>query len=228
MDASINSFANGGTPPYFYNWNLHGLYLTDPTIRNLDKGTYSLTITDNNNCKSDTNVIITEPLQLGSFFITGNPTCDGNYDGYIQMSVYGGTVPYSYFFYDDIPVSYIIDSLYEGEYFVIVKDSNNCEFTAGPIVLIDDDVDCLHFPVAFSPNGDGYNDEWFIENIQLYPKSVIQIYNRWGQLLYEEKGIDGYWDGNYNGNPVPTGVYIYMIILNNDEKTRTGTLTLIR
>lgn len=228
MDASINSYANGGTPPYFYRWNINGLYLTDPTIRNLDKGEFYLTITDNNNCKADTMVSISEPDPLGALFITGNPTCDGNYDGYIQMAGYGGTIPYSFFFYDEVPVSYFIDSLYEGEYFVTVRDFNNCEFTAGPITLIDDDVDCLHFPAAFSPNGDGYNDEWFIENIQLYPKSVVQIYNRWGQLLYEKKGIDGYWDGTYNGDPVPTGVYIYMIILNNDEETRTGTITLIR
>jgi gliding motility-associated-like protein len=228
MDASINSYASGGTPPYFFNWNLHGLVLTDPTIRFLDKGNYYLTITDNNNCFADTTIILFEPGLLGSTFITSNPSCDGNYDGHIMMASYGGTLPYSYFIYDNIATPYLIDSLYEGEYFVMVRDSNNCEHTTGPIALIDNDVDCIHFPVAFSPNGDGYNDEWFIENIHLYPKSVVQIYNRWGQLLYEEKGIDGYWDGTFNGNPVPTGVYIYLLILNNDEKTRTGTLTLVR
>ncbi len=227
-DGSINSFAIDGTPPYFYNWNLHGLYLTDPTIRNLDIGLYSLTITDNNNCAVDTSITIVQPNPLSALFVTGNPSCDGNHDGYIQMAGIGGTLPYSYLYLNDIPVSYIIDSLYEGDYFIIIKDSNNCDFTAGPITLVDNDIDCLHYPVAFSPNGDGYNDVWFIENINLYPKSVVQIYNRWGQLLYEEKGIDGFWDGTYNGKPVPTGAYIYMIILNNDEKTRTGTLTVIR
>jgi len=144
------------------------------------------------------------------------------------MATYGGTPPYSYYLFNDIPESHFIDSLYQGDYYVIVRDSNNCAFVAGPITLVDTDIDCLKFPVAFSPNGDGYNDEWYIENIHLYPKSVVQIYNRWGQLLYEKRGIEGYWDGTYKGNPVPTGVYLYMILLNNDEETRAGTVTVVR
>lgn len=228
QDGVINAFAAGGTPSYSYFWNVGGEIFNDPTIRNLDEGEYYLTIVDANDCTEDTVIRITNPPILSASYIIGNPSCLGNYDGYIQMVTYGGTPPYSYFLYNDVPVSHFIDSLYQGDYYVVVRDSNNCAFVAGPITLVDTDVDCLNFPVAFSPNGDGYNDEWYIENIHLYPKSVVQIYNRWGQLLYEKRGIEGYWDGTYKGNPVPTGAYLYMIILNNDEETRAGTVTVVR
>ncbi|HNQ67716.1 MAG TPA: choice-of-anchor L domain-containing protein [Bacteroidales bacterium] len=227
-DGVINAFAAGGTPSYSYFWSVGGEVFTDPTIRNLDEGEYYLTVVDINNCVADTVVRIANPAILAASYLVGHPSCLGNYDGYIQMATSGGVPPYSYYLFNDIPVNHFIDSLYEGDYYVVVRDSNSCAFVAGPITLVDTDIDCLKFPVAFSPNGDGYNDEWYIENIHLYPKSVVQIYNRWGQLLYEKRGIEGYWDGMYKGKPVPTGVYLYMIILNNDEETRAGTVTVVR
>jgi gliding motility-associated-like protein len=228
QDGLINSFATGGTPPYFYYWNINGQTINDATIRELDFGTYNLTVVDNNNCLADTTVKLVEPDILKSSYIEGDPSCEGNFDGFINVVTSGGTQPYSYFM-DEIQLeSYFIDSLFQGEYYVQIIDSNNCTYSIGPIVLVDEEIDCLHIPAAFSPNGDGYNDEWFLENIQVFPKSMVQIYNRWGQLLYEERGIDGFWDGTYNGNPLPTGVYMYLIRLNNDSPDRTGTVTVVR
>ncbi len=202
--------------------------MSAPTIRPLDIGEYSLTITDNNNCTADTTIILTEPDPLMATAISGDPSCSGNYDGYIHIATVGGTEPYRYFMLDLELESTIVDSLYQGDYYIEVQDSNYCEYSFGPVTLVDVDRDCLNIPAPFSPNGDGYNDDWFLENIHLYPKSIVQIYNRWGQLLYEESGPSGFWDGNYNGKPVPTGVYIYLIILGTDEENRNGTVTIIR
>ena len=228
QDGYINGFASGGTPPYVYTWYVNGISMTEATLRNLGPGNYTLIVTDRNGCETDTTVVLENPAPLSAAFITGNPSCDGNHDGYIQIAGIGGIPPYEFLMYGEFPESYIIDSLYEGEYFVEVRDSNNCQYIAGPIALIDNAIDCLHFPVAFSPNGDGYNDEWYIENLHLYPRAVIQIYNRWGQLLYEKLGTEGFWDGTYNGDPVPTGSYIYCIILNINEPNRVGTVTVVR
>jgi gliding motility-associated-like protein len=228
MDASINAVATGGVPPFNYYWYYNGVEVNGSTLRFLDAGTYNLTVTDRNGCIVDTSVVITQPQRLAANFITGPTSCRGNHDGYIVVNAFGGTPPYRYFMFDDIEVLNFVDSLFAGTYRIIVKDTNNCMITIEPIVVPENDRNCLNIPAAFSPNDDGFNDIWYIENIHLYPRAIIQIYNRWGQLLYEKRGTEGYWDGTYQGKPVPTGVYLYNIILNNEDDPIVGTVTVIR
>ena len=66
---------------------------------------------------------------------------------------------------------------------------------------------------VFTPNGDGVNDTWVIENIWMFPEAYIYIYNRWGQLMYEGRGYDEPWDGSYRGHFVPSGTYLYIVNL---------------
>lgn len=85
-------------------------------------------------------------------------------------------------------------------------------------------------PSAFTPNGDGHNDVFkllYQGNINL---SSIQIFNRWGAIVFETKDIDQGWDGRHNGSLAPSDVYVYVIKLNvgNDTKPIIGDLTLIR
>ena len=84
---------------------------------------------------------------------------------------------------------------------------------------------------GISPNGDGYNDFWEIEDIDRYPDAVIEVYNRWGSLLFSAKG-DTYnnnkWDGTHEGSPLPIGTYYYIINLNNNSDLQSGAITIIR
>ena len=74
----------------------------------------------------------------------------------------------------------------------------------------------LKIPNAFSPNGDGINDVWNIEQLKDYPNAEVQIFNRNGQLLYVAKGNNiAAWMGSINNKPVPVGAYYYVITLNN-------------
>jgi gliding motility-associated-like protein len=56
---------------------------------------------------------------------------------------------------------------------------------------------------AFSPNGDGNNDLWRPLNIQDYPNAVLRIYNRWGNMVFQQTNgttlLDYSWNGYYNG-----------------------------
>ncbi len=83
---------------------------------------------------------------------------------------------------------------------------------------------------AFSPNNDGYNDTWSILDIASYPNAVVQIFNRWGALIFETKGGDSYeaWDGTRNGEELPIGTYYYVVDLNTDDEPQTGPITIIR
>jgi len=88
----------------------------------------------------------------------------------------------------------------------------------------------LFIPNAFSPNGDGNNDQWILPGISLYPDALVQIYNRWGQKIYETKNYaDQPWTGFVQGKLQSDGVYVYVIQLNNTEKEMLkGTFLLLK
>ena len=101
------------------------------------------------------------------------------------------------------------------------KDTSSMKINVVPALMI---------PSAFTPNGDGKNDKWDLPGLALYPKAHVLVYNRAGVLVYQATGYDSDgWDGNYNSNKQPIGVYAYLIILNDAEKRiLKGTITLIR
>jgi gliding motility-associated-like protein len=73
----------------------------------------------------------------------------------------------------------------------------------------------LIIPNAFSPNGDGVNETWNIEQLKDYPQTQLQIFSRNGQLVFTAKGNNiAAWNGSVNNKPVPVGVYYYIINLN--------------
>lgn len=81
---------------------------------------------------------------------------------------------------------------------------------------------------AFSPNGDNINDTWEIKYLNTYPNAMVQIFNRYGQIVFSSHGYANPFDGNYQGNPLPVGTYYYIITPNNGRQKITGSLTLIR
>jgi gliding motility-associated-like protein len=83
-------------------------------------------------------------------------------------------------------------------------------------------------PNTFTPNGDGVNDKWLIENISLYPNTRVEVFNRYGQILYDSKHYSGDWDGTYKGKALPSGTYYYIIDLNGARVTKKGYVTIVR
>jgi gliding motility-associated-like protein len=63
----------------------------------------------------------------------------------------------------------------------------------------------------FTPNNDGMNDYWYIPDIEKYGIISVQIYNRFGKLLYKSSAYKNDWDGTYNGSPLPEASYYYII-----------------
>ncbi|MBK9285893.1 MAG: gliding motility-associated C-terminal domain-containing protein [Sphingobacteriaceae bacterium] len=85
-------------------------------------------------------------------------------------------------------------------------------------------------PNGFSPNGDTKNDKWVIDNIQQFPENTVEVYNRWGELLFYRKNYQSDFDGRFNGKDLPVGTYYYVINLNHPAYTKpyTGPLTIFR
>lgn len=69
----------------------------------------------------------------------------------------------------------------------------------------------LKVPNAFSPNGDGKNDTWRIPGLEEYHNATVQVFNRWGQMVFKSVGYSIPWNGSMNGNKLPTGAYYYVI-----------------
>jgi gliding motility-associated-like protein len=86
----------------------------------------------------------------------------------------------------------------------------------------------LSIPNAFSPNGDGINDLWLIPTLQTYSNCRVEIYNRYGQPVFESSGYSKPWDGTFKGNPLPTGTYYFIIDAKNGNKPYTGYVALIK
>jgi gliding motility-associated-like protein len=88
-------------------------------------------------------------------------------------------------------------------------------------------------PTAFTPNDDDANNYWEIPSIdELYPKNVVYVYNRWGNLLFQsEQGnyASKPWDGKYNGESLSVGSYYFIIELNNKNKeVKKGIISIIK
>ncbi|MFO7940524.1 MAG: gliding motility-associated C-terminal domain-containing protein, partial [Bacteroidales bacterium] len=88
---------------------------------------------------------------------------------------------------------------------------------------------------GFSPNGDGINDFWTIENASAYENIIVQVFSRWGKKVFEQKRYDSddadrRWDGTSSaGNPLPSGTYYYIIdVREPGVSPLTGPITIVR
>ncbi len=110
---------------------------------------------------------------------------------------------------------------------VTVTSPDGCIDTDSVLVTV---VPNVVIPTGFTPNGDGWNDAWIIDFIELFPDCEVEVYNRWGEQLFRSVGYRKPWDGRYNGGFVPVGTYYYVIKLNDERfpEPYTGPLTVIR
>ncbi len=84
----------------------------------------------------------------------------------------------------------------------------------------------LIVPKGFTPNNDGDNDSWIIQNIDRYPANKVKVFNRWGAEVFSK---DGYLNTSaWNGENLPTGTYYYLIEPGIGEKSLSGTITILK
>lgn len=86
----------------------------------------------------------------------------------------------------------------------------------------------IKIPNAFTPNNDGNNDTWVIYGLESYPNAELQIFNRWGSLVYNSKSPIEWWTGYRNGEIMPTHTYYFILNLGDGSEAITGSVTLVR
>lgn len=124
----------------------------------------------------------------------------------IQAIVSGGFGDYEYsldgIVWQDSPVFY---NLPTGSYIIIARDKNGCG------ELPSNEIFTISFPNYFTPNGDGYNDIWYISGLTTEFEAKIFIFDRYGKLIKQINPYSGGWDGTYNGNLAPSTDYWFKI-----------------
>lgn len=88
--------------------------------------------------------------------------------------------------------------------------------------------DKINIPNAFSPNGDGINDVWNIEPLELFGDTETQVFDRYGQLVFSSHNYTKPWDGTLHGKPLPMGTYFYIINLKNGNPVFRGSVFIVR
>lgn len=223
-DANIFVDISGGNPGYTTTWS-NGATTED--LLNIPSNTYQLVVVDVKGCADSILTNIAQPDSILIDFEHDKVSCIDNYDGIAYAYPNGGNGGY---FYDWSNGTTTFDNpeLSSQYYWLTVTDILGCVGTDS-VFITKDNIGCVDPVNAFSPNGDYYNDLWIIDNMELYPNSEIQIFNKWGNLIHNQSGLYEPWDGRIKGTAAPSEVYYWIINLNQeDREVLKGNITIVR
>jgi len=226
--ATVN--VSGGVSPYDYHWSNGD---TDKTADKLTPGeNFSVTVTDFNGCTMIENVAVPEvvALEAQGFSVSDS----GGPSGVAGVVVDGGTYPYTYFWPEyEIVTDSVLTELFPGTYVVRVTDANGCQVIE--TIKVDDSTECGEVRTVITPEGDGRNEEFVIKCLSRFSDNTLEIFNRWGQLVYhtDDYNDDDLWRGtDVGGNDLPDGVYFYVFNYFdpgvNAFVTKKGSVTVLR
>jgi len=210
-------------PGYHYEWSTGD---TSQTIDINSTGTYSVTVSygNYNMCGDDDEIdvtfIPTASVDLGADF----EMCRHEY--YVLDAAQFNQSLYTYQWSTGSTSPYLtLDGLSLGDHTYSVQvigcDTATDEITVS-VIACD-----LTIPNIITPNGDGRNDVFSVTNLEYYTNSILQVFNRWGKMIYENNNYQNDWDGeNYSD-----GTYFFILKVNyGDEEYEDthGSLTIIR
>lgn len=196
-------------------------------LNNLPEGEYPVSASDETGCVAyDTIVIVAAIITDMQIQVFSSPvSCWNMDDGTATIAVTGGNPPITYQWDDPFnQTTATAVGLAVENYGVTIVDAIGC--TLDTNVTIQPTIGCFFIANVLTPNGDGMNDGWLIGGLEYFPNSTVQVFNRWGQLLFESKGYPVLWDGTYEGNSLPIADYYYVITYDPNEDPITGTVTI--
>ena len=112
-------------------------------------------------------------------------------------------------------------------YTVTATNANGCSTSATISITLKEDYIKINATNVLSPNGDGKNDNWVIENIDLYPNNQVFIFDRAGRVIYTKKRYDNSWDGTLRGSPLTEGTYFYVVDFGDGKPKTKGFITIL-
>ncbi len=115
-------------------------------------------------------------------------------------------------------------------FYITGYNSKRCKQVDTVVVKVDLDCGEMFIPSAFSPNNDGKNDILYVRG-RCLKNLTLEIFNRWGEKVFETSDQNIGWDGTQNGKPLNTGVYVYKLegtTYDNQQYIKKGNITLLR
>lgn len=112
-------------------------------------------------------------------------------------------------------------------YTVTATSAYGCMTSTSITITVLNDYKAIKPTNIVTPNNDGKNDKWIIENIDMYPNHTIKIFDRAGRLFYTGKNYQSDWDATYNGSALTEGTYYYIIDFGADARPMKGFITVI-
>jgi gliding motility-associated-like protein len=226
---TISVEIEGGNAPYTFFWSNNGDSLTQT---NLPSGNYSINVVDSIGC------VATNEFEINNgnvFSINVNPQeATINIGDPISLNVSEGS---SYYWSPEEGLSCtdcqnpVANPNTSTHYQVVVTNTDGCTDSAWVMITVDEDCCTLNIPNVFTPNGDGINDGFEITTSGIQSMN-IEIYNRWGNKVWESNTLNNHWDGRTaNGTEASEGTYFYLINAidkKNQNITKTGNITLIK
>ena len=231
---TFSTQASGGTIPYSFLWSSSPQ--NADSIGNLAVGNYSVIVTDNNSCSDTLNFTIGVINALNVVALPADTIINPGFS--LDISVTGGqdylwtpiTLGLSCF---DCPnPTAMPDST--TMYYVTASDSNGCIGSDSVFVEIKLICGDIFVPTIFSPNGTGpqeNNKLWVYGKASCIQRFSFQIFDRWGEMVFESTDIQIGWDGNFRERPMQSGNYVYKLSMQWYDDTiynASGSLTLVR
>ncbi|RWU06135.1 MBG domain-containing protein [Pedobacter chitinilyticus] len=113
-------------------------------------------------------------------------------------------------------------------YTVTATNATGCSDVKTITIEVRDDYEAIKATNILTPNGDGINDTWVVENIDQYPNNEVKIFDKAGRVLYSKKAYDNSWNATVNGAPLAEGTYFYIIDFGPGKAKRRGFITIVR
>ena len=212
--AAIIINSSGGILPHTILW-ANGDTVFNPSY---GIGTYSYTFSDNNNCITESDIVVLPPSIPQIDYSIEEPSCLENFDGRIDASVTLGYPPYVYVWDNNESTESFIDSLPPNRYQLVVIDSANCSSALLEVSIPYVYNECFFFPDAFTPNDDGINDTYEISSLFMREPISLSIYDRQGNKVFQSDQ-ELVWDGTYKNQKCPIGKYYYYLQYANQYTT---------
>ena len=196
-----------------YEWNTVPPTFSQ-TLQVTALGTYSVKLTGSNACIATQSVNVTAGI---SPTITNITTTNNS----LTITAVGGNPPYLYSIdnQQNWQTSNVFTNLIPGVYTVFVKSqSNSCSISQETAILF--------VPNTITPNDDGINDVFTIQNLRYFPNATISIYDRYGKVVFASKDISNFnWNGKHLGSPLNTDTYWYVLDFGENSR-RNGWILL--
>ena len=231
---TVDVDVSGGEQPYLYTWNTPSI--STDSISNLDIGSYSVNVTDNNGCSiaygTQIGIINDLLVNINPADTSINPGTSFVANAYSLGSDYVWT-PIDGLSCTTCP-NPVVSPDSSGIYYVSVSDDNGCQGSDSMSVTVKLLCGELYVPTIFSPNGIGpeaNNKLWVFGKVACIKRFSFQIYDRWGELVFESINLLDGWDGNFKERPATVGNYVYklsVLLYDDSIYNASGSLTLVR